>query len=650
MARGNFGGFPDLNSYVKDKVKRIKREDKSFSVLFEYMFSERNNVMAEKTEGVFIKKTTYGQCREEIFKVAAYLKSALEGVKEDSLVGIYMANSLEWIEIFWACLMCGYRPLLMNSRLPDAVLEKIISDHAVGAVITDSKSFSVKTVDAFAVISNASEPLAESEMTWAEEMAFMSSGTTENVKLCFYKGENLCWQVCDSLNIVQKCPQIGKDYNGNIKLLTILPFYHIFGFVAVYIWFGFFSRTFVFLNDMNPRTIQSTIKRHKVTHIFAVPLVWDKVYRSAINNIKSRGVHTYKKFRTVLAMSNKFGFVGDVIAEKMFKEVRAGLFGESVRFMISGGSSISPDVLSFFNGIGYHLANGYGMTELGITSVELSMNKPLLNSCSIGAPFGITEYKIDPESGELLVRSKTMAHRILQGENEYVTNYNEFFNTKDLASEVNGRYYLNGRRDDLIVCENGENLNPSLAEQSLKLSGVDGICIIKDEKGAPTLLISVLNCYDTGRFDRVRKQAADALAEAKLDGAIKRIEITTDPLISGTDFKVNRKKIARGFAEGSYDLYDASDVTVKERTLSLLEEKMREVIAETLGKAIEEIGLDDNFFVDLGGTSLDYFVLVDAVKAKFNIDFPVRDNNTLSTLRDLCDYVQTKDKDNGGTK
>lgn len=650
MTRGNFGGFPDVNSYIKDKVKRIQREEMTFEVLFEYMFSERENVMAEKSEGPFIKKTTYGQSRDEIMKLVPVLKRSLSDVERGALVGLYMSNSIEWIELFWTILACGYRPLLMNSRLPDAVLERIISDHSVGAVISDSKSFSVKTLNPYGLISDMGEPAAESELCWADEMAFMSSGTTENVKLCFYRGENLCYQVCDSLNIIEACPQMRMDYEGNLKLLTILPFYHIFGFVAVYIWFGFFSRTFVFLNDMNPKTIQGTIKRHKVTHIFAVPLVWDKVYKSAMNTIRSRGDATFNNFMKVLHFSNKYGSVGNLVAKKVFAEVREGLFGDTVRFMISGGSSINPDVLAFFNGIGYRLANGYGMTELGITSVELSSNKMLLCSGSIGVPFGMTEYKIDEETGELLVRSKTMAARILQGDRETVTDYNEFFNTHDLASVSDGRYYLDGRRDDLIVCENGENLNPALAEQSLKIAGCDALCVIKDEKGYPTLLISVQNCYDTAKFDAIRRQAADSLKDAKLDGEIKRIEITTEPLITGTDFKINRKKITRLFAAGAYTLYDATDTTIKEKVLSLLEESMREVIAQTLGKAACEIGLDDNFFVDLGGTSLDYFVLVDAVKAKFNVDFPVRDDNTLSTLRELCEYVKQKDQKNGGEK
>jgi acyl-CoA synthetase (AMP-forming)/AMP-acid ligase II len=66
-------------------------------------------------------------------------------------------------------------------------------------------------------------------------------------------------------------------YNGSIKQLAFLPFYHIFGLFAVYYWFAFFGRTFVFLKDYSPDTIARTCRRHEVTHIFAVPLLWHTV-------------------------------------------------------------------------------------------------------------------------------------------------------------------------------------------------------------------------------------------------------------------------------------------------------------------------------------------------------------------------------------
>ena len=217
------------------------------------------------------------------------------------------------------------------------------------------------------VLVNASPDHADGipKGAFGEEILLMSSGTTSMPKICVYTAEEFYNQIRGSYGIIRRCAQMKKHYEGSLKQLTFLPFYHIFGLTAVYVWFAFFSRTFVRLNDMMPQTIVNTIKRHKVTHIFAVPLFWEKVRDQALSTIKNRGEETYKKFTRGLSIAEKIGdipLLGDLFIKIAFREVRENLFGDSICFLISGGSSVSPEVLKFFNYIGYHLANGYGMT------------------------------------------------------------------------------------------------------------------------------------------------------------------------------------------------------------------------------------------------------------------------------------------------
>ena len=174
-----------------------------------------------------------------------------------------------------------------------------------------------------------------------------------------------------------------------------MPFYHVFGLIAVYIWFAFFSRAFVQLNDLSPQTIVNTIKRHKVTHIFAVPLFWETVYDQAIKTIKSRGDKTYQKFLKGMQLSRKLGsapLLGNAFTKAAFREVRENLFGESICFLITGGSAIRPEVIEFFNAIGYRLADGYGMTEtspvLTVLSPEPSSGRTI-NSPSAVIPIAV---------------------------------------------------------------------------------------------------------------------------------------------------------------------------------------------------------------------------------------------------------------------
>ena len=142
--------------------------------------------------------------------------------------------------------------------------------------------------------------------------------------------------------------------------------------------------------------MQNTIKRHKVTHLFAVPLFWQKVYEAAIKEIKNKGEKTYNKFLKGMKLVNK-PLIGNYIKNKKFKEIRDQLFGDSISFMITGGGHINQETLTFFNSIGYRLANGYGLSEIGITSVELSDDEKIINSGSVGHPLYGVMYKIENE-------------------------------------------------------------------------------------------------------------------------------------------------------------------------------------------------------------------------------------------------------------
>ena len=641
----NINGFSNITAYVRDKIARFETVEKNYENLFEYMFSERDNVIAEIPDGYKIKKITYGECADNIRSKTPEFDKALSDVEKGSIVGLYMSNSPEWIETLWCMLMCGYRPLLMNSRMTDSLLERVIADNGITAVISDGKKFAVKTIDVHSIVASANrEESVSDRREWGKEIIFMSSGTTDNVKLCAYTAENFYYQICDSLSIVEKCPQIVKGYEGEIKLLALLPFYHVFGFIAIYIWFGFFARTFVFLKDIRPQTLLMTIKRHKVTHIFAVPLVWETVYKEAIRKIRGRGDKTYRRFVKALRISNNNALIGPVLSKKAFAEIRDNMFGESIRFLITGGSSIKPEILEFFNGIGYHMVNGFGMTEVGITSVEMSMSRKIRNRGSIGSSLKCTEYGIS-EKGELLVKGRTMASRIVQSGVEAVTDFDEWFNTHDLVTCEGGRYYHHGRRDDLVVCKNGENLNPEIIEKAVFVKGVNRICLFADSDGVPTLLVSIIDCFSAEKLRYYHSQILERLRENHLNDEISNVVITSDKLLSKSDFKVSRGKVAKRYANGEYRIVDLKNTEAHmEYMLSELEGRIRECFAEALQINANEIAVDEDFFTDLGGSSLNYFALVDILKGQFGVELDITNESQLVTVKDFCRYIENKNK------
>jgi acyl carrier protein len=69
-------------------------------------------------------------------------------------------------------------------------------------------------------------------------------------------------------------------------------------------------------------------------------------------------------------------------------------------------------------------------------------------------------------------------------------------------------------------------------------------------------------------------------------------------------------------------------------------ERVKRLIAENLGVALEEVRPDASFIDDLGADSLDQVELVMAIEKEFDIEIPDEDAEEISTVQVAIDYIQ----------
>lgn len=645
MAQKELGldGHKNIDCFVKAQINKLKQTDESFSSLFEIMFSIKNNVMFEHTDGNKIFETTYGECYEKIKLVASNLIEHTKGIEHNSIIGLNMDNGIEWVHMFWAILMSGHRPLLINKRLSADRLQNVLDEYNIKLVISDDFVFKVKTINPKSLYDNVE---IISEYNWADEIILMSSGTSLNLKLCVYKGKNICEQIYNTKDIIKRSKLIKSHYEGKIRILTFLPFYHVFGLVACYMWFAFFSRTFVLLKDLSGETILNTVKKHKVTHIFAVPMLWEKVEQATRKKIKDRGERLEHKFNKGIKISNALqninSSLGRMFAKKMFKEVRDNLVGDSIQFLISGGGSIAESTLELFNGLGYRLANGYGMTEVGITSVELSNKPKWLNSCSVGKPFNTIQYRI--ENGNLFIKGSSRADH-LYIENKRVDLSEEWFASSDLAKEKNGHYYISGRADDLIVGASGENICPDDVEKKLKIQDAQVVMLAlpNDNTKVSALVVSVNKYFSANKLKEIKENLFKALSNNDIGKLVDKIYYTNSQFIVGNDIKINRKKIIQRIESKEMILKEFNEIDTIETTEinKELQTQIAEIFEQTLNKKLTPNEFSQNFFYELGGDSLLYFSIIESIKSKYGVTLPL-DMEQIVSVNGLCEFIQDK--------
>ncbi|MDR3318535.1 MAG: AMP-binding protein, partial [Clostridiales bacterium] len=461
--------------------------------IFDVIRTFGDNVFFEQLKGGALVKTTYAEFEKKTAAAAAGLQAVIK-VPAGAFVGLEMDNSPEWVIGFWAILQAGYKPVLLNTRLPLPLVDEIIAETKAAAVLTDKPKRAID-IDINALPADAGEAFRAG---WEDCFALSTSGTSGRPKIYLYNGASMSEQISNSKYVLKENPTIKTYYKGQIKLLAFLPFYHIFGLIATLMWFSFFGRTFVFLNDMRPETIQYACRRHGVTHVFAIPAVFNGVAMHVRREARRDGEKSVEKLERALNLSIKlqsaFPWLGKRIASKiMFSEVRRRILGDSVKFCISGGGYIRDDALKVFNGLGYSLYNGYGMTEIGIASVELrlSAKKRLLGS--IGKPFPSIEYGLSKE-GVLSVKGGSIFYaRLIDGEIAERSR-DAWFETQDILERdrESGYYYIKGRKDDIIIADNGENIIPDLIEKRFELAYAKSYSVIgmrKDEKAEVILIV-----------------------------------------------------------------------------------------------------------------------------------------------------------------
>ena len=190
-----------------------------------------------------------------------------------------------------------------------------------------------------------------------------------------------------------------------------------------------------------------------------------------------------------------------------------------------------------------------------------------------------------------------------------------------------------------MVSISGENLNPNIIEESLFVDDINGLCLIKDkESGAPILLVSVNRFLSRQKLENISTKIKTLIQENNLGNQIGKIDFVTDPFITGDEFKINRKKIAEDYSEGTMLRYSfKNDEEVEDE----LNKKVKYYFGIALNKKAEDIALDADFFLDEGGTSLDYFALISKLQNDFGVSLISNEENPLHTVRQVSDYLRS---------
>jgi long-chain acyl-CoA synthetase len=318
-----------------------------------------------------------------------------------------------------------------------------------------------------------------------------TSGTTANPKGAVLSHGNLLFNFEAANQVV--------DFYETDVFLAFLPLSHIYGRIVDEVVALGKGAAVVFAEALIER-LPANMVEVQPTVMGSVPRLYERVYARVLSAVEAGPPMRQRIFHWAAGLgaqkyANHLAGRSDSpwlalqlrIADLLvFAKIRARTGGR-VRYFVSGSAPLAREIGEFFYGMGMLVLEGYGLTE---TSPFVSINRPDdFVFGTVGRPAPGSEVRIDPGTGEILVRGPQVMQGYLNQPEETAKAIDPdgWFHTGDIGElDEIGRIRITDRLKNIIVLGNGKNVSPAPMEAALSTSRYVAQAVILGDRQAYT--------------------------------------------------------------------------------------------------------------------------------------------------------------------
>lgn len=572
--------------------------------------------------GYRMPRWTYRQTVELAFRFARELENRKIG-KGDRIL-LWGQNSPEWVAAFFGCILRGVVVVPMDRIAAPDFMQRVTCDVQAKLVVCSRNLREHAGQWPCLELEYLSETLAQLPATDypatsispddTAEIVF-TSGTTAEPRGVVLTHRNLLASLGPIEREIPKYLKYERIFHP-IRFLNLLPLSHVFGqFMTMFIP-PLIGGTVIFQDSLNPREVIAAIRRERISVLIAVPRVMESLRhrlerefpRQIAKFAAAENLHFLRRWWWFRAIHRQFGW-------KFWA-------------LISGGAALDTATEEFWRRLGYVVIQGYGLTE---TSSLISLNHPFkVGKRSIGKVLPGREMKLDPETGEILVRGENVARQYWQGQElKPVMGEEGWFRTGDLGVlDEEGNLYFKGRNKNVIVTPAGLKIYPEDLEQALRRQPEVRDCVVLGlTRGGNAEACAVLLLQNSASADRVVAQANQSLADFQ---KIRCWFVWPDEDFPRTSTQKPRLETIRNIAENHFRGRPA--ITAASSTL-------QELIQSISGHRVS-LDQDARLEEDLNLSSLDRVELMGAIEDRYQIDLRDREFFRVNTVADLEELVK----------
>jgi len=658
--------FPTLEEDMRAQPKRIYTY-RDLLELFETSTKRHATRVAMRIERDGRKEQyTYADLRELATRAAGFLVS--EGIKSGDRVMLVSHNAPEWGMSYFGVLKTGASCIPVD---PDSSTDEILNfaraGDAAGIILsakTDEENPELRrrlrdaglpakvwTYDeVFALVDEEAEDqrlaLLPQRVT-AQSLASLifTSGTTGRPKGVMLSHRNLTSMVSMLSSVFDMTTKDG--------VLSVLPLHHTFEFSTGFLTPLSRGAQITYLPELTGDALARAIKNGHVTGMVGVPALWELLHRRIKNKLYERSDWIG---RTADGLIKGNAWLRDRtplnLGPIVFYPIHEGLGGR-IRYFISGGSALSEKIQKDFQGLGFTILEGYGLTEASpVLTVTRPENRMLTGS--VGRPLPGVEVRIaDPDPtgvGEVIARGPNVMLGYYSDENATRSALVErWLYTGDLGKlDDDGNLFLVGRSKEIIVDTNGKNVYPDELEEIyanspyVKELSIVGLSDGTAEKVA--CLVVADDEYDIALSrDELRRRVEEHFREVSSSlPYYKRVKV-----LHFTDFELPRtatRKVKRAEVIDIMEGLEASGKTGVNDAGPAIDSESRwlvGIVANVSNRGRDEISLNTRL-ADLGFDSLMFVELATAIEnAGGSVTAPER-LNEVQDIRELASVISRR--------
>lgn len=446
-----------MHSTIRELLAAAEQD---FSAQDAFRYKIKSSADSGKKE-VKIESKTYTQLKNDTECFSAALAALGQQGKHVAIVG---PTSYSWVVAYFGTADSGSVVVPLDANLPETDLCELIDRADVTTLVYDEAKAGVAQMASercakLEHILCMSEPhgIAKEQSMWelvgAQSAGFaytpqpdqlatimFTSGTTGKSKGVMLTHRNLAENAT--------CLDMGLE--SGIVILSVLPIHHAYC-LSMDILKGLSVGSVICINDSLLR-VAKNIKLFEPNMILMVPLM-------------------------IETLAKKLEEAAWIPAPL----VKAKVFGKQFHTVCSGGAYLNPAYLEMFKKYGITIWQGYGMTEC---SPVISTNYgDFMKDGSVGRLMPNCEAKVVDE--ELWVKGSSVMQGYYNMPKETEETLEDgWLKTGDLGYvDEEGFVFLTGRKKNLIITPNGENVSPEEIENKLAENRLVQEVLVRESEG-----------------------------------------------------------------------------------------------------------------------------------------------------------------------